>query len=139
MSPFPFSSLCYLLALSCGLVAAISAPHKERQLRSDPLHESWENEEVLAILLNDKIEESKAKSPTLSPIVSDMIINAVASQRWTFAWCLWYERVTYILMKKIPAYIIEPDVFADFIAKQTSHAESYIESNRNTITVLAAI
>lgn len=42
-------------------------------------------------------------------------------------------------MKKIPAYIIEPDVFADFIAKQTSHAESYIESNRNTITVLAAI
>ena len=71
MSPFPFSSLCYLLALSCGLVAAVSAPHKERQLRSDPLHESWENEEVLAILLNDKIEESKAKSPTLSPIVSD--------------------------------------------------------------------
>ena len=71
MSPFPFSSFIYLLALSCGLVAAVSAPHKERQLRPDPLLESWEKEEVLAILLNDKIEESKAKSPTLSPIVSD--------------------------------------------------------------------
>ena len=67
MCRFPSSSLFYVLALSCGLVAAGSASHKERQLRSDPLSESWEKEEILAILIKDKIEESPTFTPTLSP------------------------------------------------------------------------
>ncbi|KAL3797451.1 hypothetical protein ACHAW5_004470 [Stephanodiscus triporus] len=78
MNRLSFASLLHVLALSCGLVVAVSASHNERQLRREPIEKGWEKEQELAELLNNKIEESKSTSPTLSPITLNPTLSPTA-------------------------------------------------------------
>lgn len=122
MNRLSFTSLLHVLALSCGLVVAVSASHTERQLRPDPLEKGWEKEQELAELLNDMIEESKSTSPTLSPIVSQ---NKSGRFRILAIMTLFDDIHTLILLLSF--------FFTTLDAKPNN------ESNSDTITLITAI